>query len=343
MLETIKKELKIRAQEFDNQQVETIYFGGGTPSLLSVLELNEILETIKNNYQLAENLEITLEANPDDLTKIYLENLKQNSLINRLSVGLQSFIEADLQFMNRAHNAQEAQQCVDWALELGFNLSVDLIYGSPFLSNEDWKNNLNFVFQRQIPHLSCYALTVEEKTALYFDIKHKKIAPLDEEKAAQQFEILLLEIQKNGYEQYEISNFCRPPHYARHNTAYWQGKNYMGIGASAHSFDGQKRRWNIANNALYINNLAQNIAYYEEEILTEIDIFNEYLLTSLRTCWGANIEKLETFKNQANAIFFEKINQLIQQNLLAQHQQHIQLTNSGKLLADQIISDLFAD
>ena len=338
----MEKELKQRAKELDNQQVETIYFGGGTPSLLTVIELNQILETIKSNYKTAENLEITLEANPDDLSQDYLENLKTKSLINRLSIGLQSFVAADLQFMKRAHTAEEAQNSVKWALQQGFNLSIDLIYGSPFLSDEDWKSNLNFVFEQKIPHLSCYALTVEEKTALYFDIKNKKTANLDEEKAARQFEILLDETAKNGYEHYEISNFCRPPAYARHNTAYWQGKNYLGIGPAAHSFDGKKRRWNVANNALYINNLEQNLVYYEEEILSANDIFNEYLLTSLRTCWGAKLEKLNTFE-QSNSIFFAKIKKLEQQKLLIHNPESIKLTNTGKLLADQIISELFAD
>jgi oxygen-independent coproporphyrinogen III oxidase len=342
MLAAIEKELILRAQELDNQVIETIYFGGGTPSLLSAEELNQIIAIIQHNYKLATDLEITLEANPDDLSKNYLHSLKQNTIINRLSIGLQSLVEADLQFMHRAHNAQEARQCVEWALELGFNLSVDLIYGSPNLSDEDWISNLNFVFANKIPHLSCYALTVEEKTALYFDIKNKKTAPLDEEKAARQFEILLVEIAKNGYEQYEISNFCRPPAYARHNTAYWQGKNYIGIGASAHSFDGQKRRWNIANNALYINNLNNEISYYEEEILSTTDIFNEYLLTSLRTRWGASLEKLATFAEQADSHFFDNVNKWIKAKMIAKSETYIFLTDAGKLLADQIISDLFA-
>ncbi len=340
MLAAMEKELIQRAQELDHQQIETVYFGGGTPSLLSVVELNKIIDIIKNNYNLAADLEITLEANPDDLSENYLHDLKQNTIINRLSIGLQSLVAADLAFMKRAHNAQEAKNAVEWALNLGFNLSVDLIYGSPHLSDEEWRSNLDFVFEAKIPHLSCYALELQEKTALYSDIKNKKTAPLDEEKAARQFEILLVEMSKNGYEQYEIASFCRSAAYARHNRAYWQSKNYIGIGASAHSFDGQKRRWNVANNSLYINNLANEIVYYEEEILSKTDIFNEYLLTSLRTSWGADLQKLANFE-QADTIFYNKIQKWQNQNFLAKNETAIVLTNRGKLLADQIISDLF--
>lgn len=342
MIAAIKTELEYRQSELAKEHIKTIYFGGGTPSLLSASEINDIINTIKNNYRLTDNMEVTLEANPDDLTEDYLKSLRYETIINRLSIGLQSFVEEDLKLMNRAHNAKESIKCLDFAHKLDFyNLSVDLIYGSPNLSNAAWKNNLSIVFDYAIPHLSCYALTVEEKTALAHLIQKKQIKNLSEDKAAEQFEILLEEIYKHGYEQYEISNFCRPPHYAKHNTSYWQGELYMGIGPSAHSFDGKSRRWNLANNALYLKNMENHIPFYEEEILTPTDVFNEYMLTAFRTKWGVDLNKLATLSDFEQAHFHKEAKIHLERGNMVLDNHTYKLSDAGKLLADNIISDLF--
>ena len=342
MLNAIKREIQDRKEELAQADIRTIYFGGGTPSLLSAKEINDILQTIGGNYKLTEDMEITLEANPDDLTEDYLKSLRFETSINRLSIGLQSFVEEDLKLMNRAHNAKESLKCLDYAHKLDFyNLSVDLIYGSPHLSNEAWKRNLSIVFDYAIPHLSCYALTVEEKTALAHLIQKKQIQNLSEDKAAEQFEILLEQIYKNGYEQYEISNFCRPPHYAKHNTSYWKGELYMGIGPSAHSFDGKSRRWNLANNALYLKNMENHIPFYEEELLSPKDIFNEYMLTAFRTKWGVDLNKLAQLSNFEQRHFHKEAAIHLQRGNIILDNNTYRLSDSGKLLADNIISDLF--
>lgn len=342
MLNAIKREIQDRKEELAQADIRTIYFGGGTPSLLSAKEINDILQTIGGNYKLTDDMEITLEANPDDLTEDYLKSLRFETSINRLSIGLQSFVEEDLKLMNRAHNAKESLKCLDYAHKLDFyNLSVDLIYGSPNLSNEAWKRNLSIVFDYAIPHLSCYALTVEEKTALAHLIQKKQIQNLSEDKAAEQFEILLEQIYKNGYEQYEISNFCRPPHYAKHNTSYWKGELYMGIGPSAHSFDGKSRRWNLANNALYLKNMENHIPFYEEELLSPKDIFNEYMLTAFRTKWGVDLHKLAKLDTFEQEHFYREATPHINAGNIILENNTYRLSDSGKLLADHIISDLF--
>jgi oxygen-independent coproporphyrinogen III oxidase len=342
MLESIAKELQQRAGELAKAQINTVYFGGGTPSLLTSTEINALLDAVRQNYSLGQDLELTLEANPDDLTADYLQALRDETPINRLSIGLQSFVAADLELMNRAHNANEARRCLDLAHKMNFhNLSVDLIYGTPTLTDAAWRENLKIVFDYAIPHLSCYALTVEEKTALAHKIQQKQLEKLSEDKAAEQFEILLEQIYINGYEQYEISNFCRPPHYARHNTSYWQGELYLGAGPSAHSFDGENRRWNVANNSLYIKYLASNLPYWEAEHLTAENIFNEYMLTAFRTKWGVDTSKLAQLPAKQIAHFHRQIEKHIAQNLIIASDNNFRLSDSGKLLADNIIADLF--
>ena len=242
-----------------NTVIETIYFGGGTPSILSIRELKLILKKIEEYFPIAEQPEITLEANPDDLSLEYLTALKNETSINRFSIGIQSFWDADLRYMNRAHNATQAEECIKRAQDIGFeNLSVDLIYGTPTLSNEQWQKNLHTIFNLKIPHISCYALTIEEKTALASSIKKRKIIPPKDEQMVAHFSILTQEMNAQEYIQYEISNFCKNPYFAKHNTNYWKEIPYLGIGASAHSFDGKNRYWNISNNALYVQKINEH-------------------------------------------------------------------------------------
>ena len=341
LLQALHQELIDRAPDWQHHTFETVYWGGGTPSLLTAEELKALWNTIQQHYRLAEALEITLEANPDDLTASYLKTLSHTP-INRLSIGIQSFFEEDLQFMNRAHDAQQAQDCIPLAQAAGFEqLTVDLIYGSPTTTHERWATNLQTIFDLQVPHLSCYALTVEPRTALEHQVRTGKVPPVQDEHAAEQLEYLLAQLPQQGYEQYEISNFCRPPHYARHNSNYWTGVPYLGIGPSAHSFDGTHRRWNIAHNPRYIRALQEGHPYWEIETLTPQDRHNEYLMTALRTKWGVKPEQLTQWDAQAPARFLRQATPYLQRRLLQEQNGTYTLTDQGKLLADAIISDLF--
>ncbi len=292
LVDALCNELVLRKNEL-NGKVETIYFGGGTPSLLSSEELQQIFETIYKNYKVSENPEITLEANPDDLSNNLIIQLSK-SPINRLSIGIQSFFEEDLKLMNRAHNASEALECIKEAKKQFENISIDLIYGIPGMSNERWKKNLEIALNLNVPHLSCYALTVEPKTALKKFIEKGIVPPVDEEVAKQHYEILLHETEKAGLENYEFSNFGKPGFHSRNNTAYWEGKPYIGIGPSAHSYDGKSRSWNVANNTKYIKSIAEEIRPSEMEILSKEDRYNEYIMTGLRTKKGVSLEKVES-------------------------------------------------
>ncbi|MCP4437900.1 MAG: radical SAM family heme chaperone HemW [Aureispira sp.] len=342
MLNAIKQELELRKEYLNGAKVETVYFGGGTPSLLSAQEILSIFDLIQLHYPLAKDLEVTLEANPDDLTKEYLAELKTTP-VNRLSIGLQSFVEEDLKFMNRAHNAQEAKQCLVNAQEAGFhNITIDLIYGTPTLSHKSWLKNLQTIFDLGIPHISCYALTVEPKTALAHFVKTGKVQDVEEEDTAQQFELLLEQMAENGYEQYEISNFCKPSFYAKHNSSYWKSAHYVGIGPSAHSFNGHSRQWNIANNGLYLKALKNNELNFELEELSETEQHNEYIMTSLRTKWGANVEHIANRWGVKVALQFKKnVEQYCQNGFMELKEEEYVLTTKGKLIADNIMSELF--
>lgn len=343
MLQAIAWELLSQKHYLQGQPIETVYLGGGTPSLLSAAELQGILAIIENNYDTAQLREVTLEANPDDLDLRYLRSLK-GTRINRLSIGVQSFIDSDLQYMNRAHSAQEADYAIKAAQDCGFEkLTIDLIYGTPGLGNMAWLENMAKVAALAVPHFSAYALTVEEGTALHHNIAQKKQRPLDVEQAAQQLELLMQYAPSMGYEQYELSNFASKQQYALHNTNYWRGVPYLGIGPSAHSYDGRNRRSNIANNSLYIKSIVQEKRVpYEEEILTDKQRFNEYLMTSLRTTWGCNLAKVaqdwgsDAVKhiNNTMAAFEEK-------NWLLLKDDTLKMTNAGKLFADHIASEMF--
>jgi len=342
MVAAILQEIRLRKNYLPTQTIDTIYFGGGTPSLLSADEINALINQIADFFTIKKNAEITLEANPDDLTPTNIKAFRQTP-INRFSIGIQSFIDTDLQLMNRAHNAQEAHQCVKIAQDAGFhNLTIDLIYGTPTMSNEAWQANLNTTFELNIPHISAYCLTVEPKTALYYQVKKGKIADVNDEQAAQQFEILVAETTQNGYEHYEISNFCQKGYAARHNSSYWQGKPYLGVGPSAHSFDGQNRQWNVANNAQYIKAINAHTIPAEIEYLSPADRFNEYLMTSLRTNWGCDLNYIEQQFDYTFKEYLQKNITIYCEQQLMKHEGHqLFLTTKGKFVADGIISDLF--
>ncbi len=321
---------------------ETIYFGGGTPSILSIDDLLIIMDALNTKFLIAQDAEITLEANPDDITTNKLKLWKQAG-INRFSVGIQSFLETELLWMNRAHTASESMRCIDAIKEAGFtNYSIDLIYGSPLLSNEDWMKNVQTVIEKDIPHISCYALTVEPKTALEKMIALHKKAPVDAEKQANQFLLLMDWMDQAGYEHYEISNYAKPGMRSRHNSSYWQGKHYYGFGPSAHAYDGKTRKWNISNNAMYIQALKKNTIPFEKEQLTALQQLNEYIMTALRTIEGIDLEKVKTGYGKK---FSEELsiagNKYIRTKRMENKNDRLILTKEGKLFADGIAADLF--
>lgn len=342
MLAAILKELKIRKSYLQNQIIETIYFGGGTPSLLSAQEISRFIEVIDANFELNSNPEITLEANPDDLNLQQLRNLRSTA-INRLSIGVQSFFDEDLKWMNRAHQAQEAESSIKRAQDLGLeNITIDLIYGFPLLSDEKWQQNISKAVAFEIPHISSYSMTVEPKTALASKIKKGEQKNMDDAQSASQFQILMETLVENGFEHYEISNFAKPNQYARHNTNYWKGIHYLGIGPSAHSFNGFSRQWNVANNAKYLAALSQNDIPFELEKLSKGNQFNEYVMTSLRTMWGIDLLKLKSdFDVDFEIRFAENIAHFIVNDWILKEEKSIKLTSKGKLYADHIASELF--
>lgn len=325
-----------------SEPVSTIYFGGGTPSILPLANIRNIISGLQKSFIIENNAEITLEANPDDITSEKLAEWKQIG-INRLSIGVQSFIQEDLVWMNRAHNAEQALDCITLAQKAGFNnLTIDLIYGTPALSDEDWEKNVNTAIALQIPHLSCYALTVEPKTALEKLIKQKTLADVDAEKQARHFELLMQWMKEAGYEHYEISNFAKPAFRSRHNSSYWQGKSYLGLGPSAHSFNGASRQWNIANNALYIQSLSKGLVPFEAEVLTNEQQLNEYIMTSLRTMEGISLQKIiQNFGKDKYEYLITTAQPHLDYQHLAVENDYLKTTTKGKLLADGIAADLF--
>tara|TARA_R110000868_G_scaffold89492_3_gene249110 strand:- start:18055 stop:19266 length:1212 start_codon:yes stop_codon:yes gene_type:complete len=356
LVNALVKELALRKGEFKNQTVETIYFGGGTPSLLTIDELQLLIDSVYKNYQVSNNPEITLEANPDDLilsklsphaesrgltSKSIFEDYKTIG-INRLSIGIQSFFEDDLKLMNRAHNAEEAKHCLKEATKQFENISVDLIYGIPGLSNQRWKENIETVLSYNIPHISSYALTVEPKTALDSFIKKGIIDHVDDELAQEQFYILIEKLVASEYVHYELSNFGKPDYFSKNNSAYWQGKPYLGIGPSAHSFNGNQRGWNVRNNSKYIKAIHENILPIEMETLSKTDKYNEYIMTGLRTIWGVSLEKVEhDFGENYKKYLLEQANSHLKNELLYLQNEKLLVTKKGKFLSDGIASDLF--
>lgn len=341
LIQAINKELEIRKDEISTP-LETIYFGGGTPSILSEIELESIFETIYKNYSTKNLKEITLEANPDDLNKEKLNFLKSTP-INRFSIGVQSFFEEDLKLMNRAHNAQEAETSIKLAQDFGFeNITIDLIYGSTTTTNEMWKQNLQKAIELNVPHISSYALTVEEKTILDYQIKKGITKPVDEDRQNEQFQLLVDTLTSNDFIQYEISNFGKEEYFSLHNSNYWKGIHYLGIGPSAHSYNGKTRAWNIANNSKYIQAINENNLPQEIEVLNEVEKFNEMIMIGLRTIYGIDLNRINSeFSQPLVNSFHQELNQLINENLVEKKENKIILKPEAKFFADGIASRLF--
>lgn len=341
ILDVIKKEAAFRKPYLNDEEVMTIYFGGGTPSLLKPAEIQSILDVLYKNFNTCEKAEITLEANPDTVSKELLKDF--NTLgINRLSIGIQSFFDDDLQYLSRKHDSKHALQVLDWANNIGFQeVTMDLIYGIPTLTDEKWAKNLDIFFSKGINHLSAYALTIEEKTALGQRIKKGIAAPVDEDATIRHYEMLVERSENHGFEHYEISNFAKPGHYSRHNRSYWEGDKYLGLGPSAHSFDGTSRQWNVSNLKEYVNNFPEK-PWFEKEILTLDDRYNEYVMTSLRTCWGCDMVKITNKYGKKYQVYFEKNAEkfVIDGRLIKDGDKYF-LTEEGMLFADGIASELF--
>ncbi len=336
------KELKLQESFLDREIIDTIYFGGGTPSVLNDQELSKILSVIFSLFVVSNDVEITLEANPDDLSISYLRDLRKLG-VNRLSLGIQSFFDDDLQWMNRRHDKNQAVRCIKDSKKAGFNnINIDLIYGLPTLNSLKWKENLNIAFKNKIQHLSAYHLTLEAKTVYAHKIKMGRMKEPDENKGIEHFEMLMEISHKQGFIQYEISNFCLPGFISRHNTSYWQQKRYLGIGPSANSFNGYSRQWNIRNNTQYIKLIKENTIPCNFENLGVNEKYNEYILTSLRTMWGADVSLIERkFGLEFYDFFIKEAKKLIFSGKLKREGSYFKLTTSGKLFADGIISQLF--
>lgn len=342
MIRALLAEIALQKTYLKGQTIETIYFGGGTPSLLKAEEIGLLIDEITRHHAVSSDAEITLEANPDDLDPQKVKELKQTP-VNRFSIGIQSFFEEDLRWMNRAHNAAEAESSIMRVQDAGFeNITIDLIYGYPLLSDEKWQSNLQKAISMEIPHLSSYALTVEEKTALASFIRKGKQHPVNEEQSAAQFMQLMDTLQEAGFEHYEISNFAKTGRYSRHNSNYWKGIPYLGIGPSAHSFNGETRQWNVRNNSGYMEELRKGNIPAEMEVLTEVDRVNEYIMTSIRTMWGMDLRKIETDfgKGYAEQIR-ESLDEAFDKDWIKEQDKNIALTQKGKLFADHIAAELF--
>jgi oxygen-independent coproporphyrinogen-3 oxidase len=342
LVNAIVNELLIRNDYLNGEKVSTIYFGGGTPSLLNIKELDSIFNTLYKNYSIIADHEITFEANPDDLTATYLRELKTTP-INRLSIGVQSFKEEHLKIMHRAHHSEQAKSSVAQAAEIGFeNISIDLIYGIQSLGFLGWQENIKEALALPIHHISCYCLTVEPKTLLAHQIKEGKATPINDLEANEQFNWWLLYAEENGFPWYEVSNFSKPGFESKHNSNYWNRIPYLGVGPSAHSFNGTSRQWNIRNNPQYIQSLAEGIIPFEMEVLTNKEIYNETILTSLRTRRGIDKSSFQSiFGLEMTEKMQHNISKFIEQGLVQQNEESIRLTNAGLLFTDAISSELF--
>ncbi len=349
VIHALVEELALRRDYLGEQPLTSIYFGGGTPSLLNASELDRLFGQIYRSFSVETGAEVTLEANPDDLTAEKVRQLRATP-VNRFSIGIQSFFEEDLRFMNRAHDARQARSCIEHARAAGFhNLTIDLIYGSPTTTDARWAENLRIAIGYDIPHLSSYCLTVEERTALAHFVATGKAPPVDDDQAARQFDILVAAMAEAGYDHYEISNFARPGWYARHNSAYWRGAPYLGVGPSAHSFDGRSRQWNVANNALYVKAVAglkssepAATLLFEREVLTPAQRYNEYVMTGLRTSWGVELAALRRIAPSFETHFLQHIQPYLDAGSVEREEDTFRLTPAGKFLADGIAAGVFA-
>lgn len=341
LVESLKLELRLRKEELKHEEVNAIYFGGGTPSMLQASVIQELIEMVYAHYKVVSNPEITLEANPDDLKKPYIQALSK-TLVNRLSIGIQSFRECDLKFMNRAHTAQEAEDCLEWASNYFDNYSLDLIYGIPNLSAKAWQENIEKALRHNPAHLSAYALTVSPKTLLEHEINNGKRPPLDDDLAFEHFNILRELLLSKGYEHYEISNFALAGKWAVNNTAYWQGKEYLGIGPSAHSYVNGDRSWNISNNVKYIRALEMNQLPSTVEKLSKWDRYNEYVMTGIRTQWGISLKHIESeFGKEALEYLHKESASFIKDRFLLLKDEQLNLHDTKLFYADGIASQLF--
>jgi oxygen-independent coproporphyrinogen-3 oxidase len=323
-------------------KINTIYFGGGTPSLLNRNELKLIIDSIYKNYKVAKDIEFTLECNPDDLSKEKLKGLNDVG-VNRLSIGVQSFNNEELKLFNRAHSANEAESSIKRSQDVGIeNITIDLIYGSPILTDEVWLSNLQKVSDFDVPHLSAYSLTIEPKTAIEHQITTGAIPVLNDEKTIVQFKTLIQKTKEFGLTQYEVSNFGKEGFYSEHNSNYWKGKEYLGFGPSAHSYVGNKRLWNVSHNIKYIKTIEENETYFEEEVIDERTSYNEHVLTRLRTVWGVEEDYIEqNFSNKIYRHFKQELQPYLNSSYLQQQNNKVTLTDKGVLITDKITSDLF--
>lgn len=341
-VEALQKEIALTKDYLQGEKIKTIYFGGGTPSLLSSDELKRILDTLMKYHEVEPDAEITLEANPDDLNLKKISDLA-SSPVNRLSIGIQSFRDEDLKLMNRAHNAGQADYSVKAAQDKGFeNITIDLIYSIPGLSMSDWKENLRKAFELSVPHISAYSLTIEPRTVFGNYAKRGLLKPMEQEQSSEQYLLMLEQMRLNGFEQYEVSNFCKPGFESKHNSSYWHGEKYLGLGPSAHSFDGNSRQWNISNNSVYLKSLAEGKLPFEREELSNNTRLNEYLMTGLRTKKGIDLFRIQTeFGFDMRADYSDLIQELLSDNKIQLNQNILWLTDSGMLMADRIASDFF--
>lgn len=342
MLNALKSEIILRKNYLNNEKIETIYFGGGTPSLMNADELQVLIGQITDLFEVSATAEITIEANPDDLNPQYVREIK-STLINRFSIGVQSFFEEDLKWMNRAHTASEAQSAIKRVQDAGFeNITTDLIYGYPLLTNEKWEFNIQKLIEYQVPHISSYSITVEPNTALAKLISKEKQANMDEGQSANQFLMLIDQLSESGFDHYEISNFSKPGMHSRHNSNYWDGVSYLGIGPSAHSFNGESRQWNISNNSKYIDSIELKKVPAETEFLSTENKINEYIMTSLRTSKGMNLQLIALkFGSDYSNEIHNSLETFIEKEWVTINEQMVALTREGKLFADHIASELF--
>ncbi len=341
MVAALVKEIVMQKDFFADESISTIYFGGGTPSLLQIADCRLLIDAIRQNFDVAINAEITLEANPDDIDTAKLLGWKEAG-INRLSIGIQSFFEEELKWMNRAHTAEQAKDSLQLAMAVFDNITIDLIYGSPLLTDEMWEQNVQTVIQYGIPHISCYALTVEDKTPLHKLIRLNITKPVDSDKQASQFLLLMQWLRDAGYEHYEVSNFAKPGYRSLHNSSYWKGDKYLGIGPSAHSFNGCTRQWNISNNQRYISSIMTGVLPREFEVLTEANQLNEYIMISLRTIEGMDLQVIEEkWGAEKSAMINQQLQSYLNNGLAKRNDTSIKLTDQGMLVADGISSNLF--
>ena len=342
MIQSMLKEIKQRKNYINGEKINSIYFGGGTPSILNIAEIKKFLSLIFTTYITAKDLEITIECNPEDLTSSKLSSFKKIG-INRLSIGVQSFNNADLKFMNRSHDSKQAIRCIKEAKKIGFiNITIDLIYGVPKQTLKDWNNNLKIMFNLGIQHFSAYSLTVEKKTALYNLIENKKVSALSDKNVNDHFKLVQKKAKEKSFIHYEISNYAKKNYFSKHNTTYWTGKHYLGIGPSAHSYNGTSRSWNVSSNKNYISKIHSNSKYFDLEKLTTEQSYNEYIFTSLRTMWGANKNIIKKkFGSHIESHFLKEVNKWEKKKYINYSANVYTLTEKGKVFADGIASDLF--